>query len=121
MNSLANTLLDSRRAARCVGPNRRSPSAANTSATPRLSGNSGPMIVKSISSRRAIAATAWGSAGSTGMHRATRLIPAFPGAHTMSDTERSDANFHTSACSRPPLPMTRTLVEPTFFAVNSWI
>ena len=42
-------------------------------------------------------------------------MPAFPGAQTMSDTPRSDANFHTRACSRPPLPMTRTLVEPTFF------
>ena len=26
-----------------------------------------------------------------------------------------------SRSPRPPLPMTRTLVEPTFFAVNSWI
>ena len=48
------------------------------------------------------------------MHRAMRLIPAFPGAQTMSETPRSEASFQTRACSRPPLPMTRTLVDSTF-------
>src|SRR5882672_5486413 len=58
MKSLANTLLDSSRAARSVGPNSNRSSAANASAMPRLSGNSGPTIVRSIFSRSTIRSTA---------------------------------------------------------------
>ena len=44
MNAFANALLVSRRAAAAVGPNTRSPAAANRSATPCASGSSGPTI-----------------------------------------------------------------------------
>ena len=60
MNAFANALLDSSRAAAAVGPNRRMPAAANSSATPRLSGSSGPTMVKSTRSRAARARSASG-------------------------------------------------------------
>ena len=53
MNAFANALLDSRRAAAAVGPKSSRPSAAKRSATPRLSGSSGPTTVRSICSRSA--------------------------------------------------------------------
>ena len=55
MNAFAKALLDSRRAAAAVGPKSSRPSAAKRSATPRLSGSSGPTTVRSICSRSASA------------------------------------------------------------------
>ena len=81
MNAFANALLDSSRAAAAVGPNSSRPSAAKRSATPRLSGSSGPTTVKSICSRSASASSASGSARSTATVRASAAIPGLPGAH----------------------------------------
>ena len=47
MKSFANALLDSSRAAAAVGPKSGSPASAKRSATPRLSGSSGPTTVRS--------------------------------------------------------------------------
>src|SRR5258708_39474209 len=37
-------------------------------------------------------------------------MPAFPGAHHICVTSEDCASFHTSACSRPPEPMTRSFI-----------
>src|SRR5204863_2624078 len=38
-------------------------------------------------------------------------VPAFPGATHIAETRDDCANFHTSACSLPPDPTTKTLIS----------
>ena len=71
MNAFANALLDSSRAAAAaVGPNSSRPAAAKRSATPKLSGSSGPTTVRSTFSRWASARRACRGPqiGRTGRH-----------------------------------------------------
>src|SRR5437660_8599123 len=43
-------------------------------------------------------------------------MPALPGAHHICLTRGDCASFHTSACSRPPEPITRSfIVSTTYF------
>ena len=110
MNALANALLDSSCAAVRLGPNSDRPRAANRSWTPRASGNSGPTTVRSTASAAASARIASGSETSTGRFSACWLVPALPGAQTTAVTPGSRPSFHTSACSRAPLPTTSILM-----------
>lgn len=48
---------------------------------------------------------------STGTHSDSSQMPPFPGAQYSWDTREDWRNFHTKACSRPPLPMTRTFMR----------
>src|SRR5262245_43130037 len=45
-----------------------------------------------------------------GTHVATSAMPPLPGAHQTPDTRGDCFIFQASACSRPPLPMTRTFM-----------
>src|SRR5437763_15934024 len=47
---------------------------------------------------------------STGRHSASSEMPPFPGAQQTLLTRGDCRNFQTSACSRPPLPITRTFI-----------
>src|SRR5579863_2226380 len=111
MNCLAKALLDSRRAADCVGPNARRPLALSASTMPSESGSSGPTTVKagdSASTTRTMSSTLFMS---TGMQRATCAIPPLPGAQTTSVTRGLRASAEARACSRPPEPRIRTFME----------
>src|SRR5687767_4149167 len=111
MKSLANDLLDSSAAAAFDGPTMARPAAVKASATPRLSGSSGPTTVKSMRSRSAIASSCAGLVRLPGTHCATAEIPGLPGVQTMADTSRSRASFHAMACSRAPEPMIRIFMD----------
>src|SRR5258708_34440773 len=43
-------------------------------------------------------------------HSASAAMPPFPGAHQIFSTRGLSLSFHTSACSRPPPPRTRTFI-----------
>src|SRR5208283_852705 len=118
MKSLAKDLLVSSRAAACVGPKTRRPRRSSSSTRPRESGSSGPTTVRagrSASTTRTMAAR---SPGLTGAPRTGRspfwtrgcAMPAFPGAQTISVTRADLLNAQTIVCSRPPPPITRTLI-----------
>jgi hypothetical protein len=50
------------------------------------------------------------------MFLANGAVPALPGATYNSRTCRDCASFQANACSRPPPPMTSTLMFVTFFS-----
>src|SRR6266545_2699579 len=97
------------RAASRVGPNTVSPRACSSSARPATSGASGPTTVRSIDSRSAKSARPGTSAAAMATGVASSAIPALPGAAYIRSMARFLASPHTSACSRPPPPTTRTL------------
>ena len=111
MKCFANDLLDSSAAAARVGPTIGRDTAANASATPALSGSSGPTTVRSTPSRSAIATSSSGRVRSAGTHLAIGAIPGFPGAHTRVTSARPEVSAQAIACSRPPPPMTRILIS----------
>ncbi len=80
MNCLANTLLPSISAARWLGPKTASPRLASSSATPRVSGSSGPTTVRSIFISVAKSARRWTSSAARGTRSATAAMPGLPGA-----------------------------------------
>src|SRR4029077_8522686 len=94
--------------AAAVGPNARSPSCANRSTSPSVSGSSGPTTVRSIACSRAKRVRPFRSSGGTATHVATSALPALPGAHHTSSTCGLRPSLHARACSRPPPPTTRT-------------
>src|SRR5262245_56896831 len=112
ITSLANALEPSIRAACADGPNTATTASRNGSATPATSGASGPTTTRSTASSRASATTAPLSAISTGRHSATDAIPGLPGAAYTCSTSGSRVNAQASACSRPPVPSTRTFTAP---------
>src|SRR5258708_1628792 len=111
MNSLAKLLLDSSWAAAWVGPKTRNPRRENSSTMPTDSGSSGPTTV--------ICGWIWWATfsisamlrGSPGRHVASAPMPPLPGTQKTSETREDCRSFQTSACSRPPLPMTRTFMR----------
>ena len=105
MNSLANALLLSSRAAACVGPNAAMPSADSASTRPSASGASGPTTTRSAASACASATCARTSLVPAAWQRATRAMPGLPGAAWTSWPK--EAQRHASACSRAPEPTTR--------------
>ena len=112
-NCFAKILLPSSCAARWDGATIGKPFAANASAIPRISGSSGPTTVKSgftlVASSRMLGTLP----RSAVTHSASSSMPAFPGAHQIRSTLGACASFHTSACSRPPPPITRIFIEET--------
>src|SRR6516165_10871854 len=78
---------------------------------PRTNGSSGPTTVKSAPSFAARSAAARTSPNSSGKHSASFAIPPFPGAHQIFSTCGDCTSFHTSACSRPPLPIIRIFIQ----------
>src|SRR5258708_26624439 len=50
------------------------------------------------------------SPASMATHSASAAMPPFPGAHQIFSTRGLSFSFHTSACSRPPPPRTRTFI-----------
>ncbi len=110
MNSLAKLLLDSSCAAAWVGPKTGQPRLWNSSTTPSVSGSSGPTTVRSGLSRPA----SWTSESrllrSAATHSASAAIPPLPGAQYSFLTRGDCRSFQTIACSRPPLPRTRTFI-----------
>ena len=113
MTSLAKALLPSSRAACALGPKQAMPASRTASATPATSGASGPTTTRSADSSRASAATATGSSGSTARTGTSAAMPALPGAATTAETSGSRRRARTIACSRAPVPMTRTFTPST--------
>ena len=107
MTSLANALEPSSCAAAPEGPNTAMPRARTTSATPATSGASGPTTTRSAPSDSARSATDSPESGSTSWSVATAAMPGFPGAACTAPTPGSSESARASACSRPPVPMTR--------------
>ena len=102
--------LELRRRAR--GPEHQPAPAANRSTMPRSSGSSGPTTVRSMRSRCGDRpAPPAGPPASTGRRVATRACRDCRARRSPRRHPRSEASFHASACSRPPLPTTRTLIE----------
>src|SRR5512143_125421 len=81
---------------------------------PPTSGVSGPTIVSSTCSRLARSTSPSKSVAATGTLRilGSLAVPALPGATSTWSTFADWASFHAIACSRPPLPMTRTFTLP---------
>jgi len=108
INSLAKIFEASNRAAFLFGPKTRSPSASNKSTIPAASGSSGPITVRSIPFSLAKRVSFGRSFAGIETFSAISCVPAFPGAQKMRSASGDCASFRTRACSRPPLPTTRT-------------
>src|SRR5688500_7832924 len=87
-------------AARALGPYTTKPSASSTSARPAQRGASGPTTIRSGFTARATSRRSPDAFGA---------VPALPGQTTTDATLGDASNASASACSRPPLPITRTL------------
>ena len=108
ITSLANALEPSSRAASADGPKQEMPASRTASATPATRGASGPITTRSAPTSRASAATARPSTGSTSWRVQTPAMPGLPGAACTAVTLGSRDSARVRACSRPPVPMTRT-------------
>ena len=112
MISLAKAFDDSSRAAARLGPNTGMPSRDTASTTPAASGASGPTTTRSTPWTRAMAAIAPTSVAAipstTGPNSAS---PGLPGRDISSSRRGDWTSFHPKACSRPPLPTSRTLMR----------
>ena len=73
---------------------------------PATRGASGPTTVRSTLRRRATSSSPAMSVAATGTFSAIAAVPALPGA--TSTSAPSWVSFQAMACSRPPLPTTRT-------------
>src|SRR5713101_1348494 len=109
-DSLAKLLLDSSCAAALLGPKVRQPRRVNSSTTPRARGSSGPTIVRSGRTWLATVTKEPMLFTSTGKHSDSSAMPPLPGAQYTCETRGDWRSFHTRACSRPPLPITRTFI-----------
>src|SRR4051812_31345758 len=94
ITSLAYAFEPSRRAAAALGPKH---GTGQRSAKPSTSGASGPTTTR--------------SASSTSSGGASPAIPALPGEQNTSGAWGERLSARTIACSRPPPPMTRTLMR----------
>src|ERR1700737_355986 len=106
-NSFAKILLPSSCAACSDGATIGQFRLRNASPIPLTSACSGPTTVKSgrnLSAKETSPAT---SPGSPVMHSAAPAIPPFPGTHQIFSPRGLCLSFHTSACSRPPPPITK--------------
>src|SRR6185437_14179053 len=93
------------------GPNTLIPATRRKSASPAASGSSGPITTRpifSLTQKRARRSRSVGSMGT--LPDPSAAVPAFPGAQKTRSTRRDCRSFHTKACSRPPLPITRTFM-----------
>ncbi len=113
ITSLAKALEPSSRAASFEGPKTGMPASRTASATPATSGASGPTTTSSAPSSAARALTARPSRASTWCSSATSAMPALPGAQWRAVTSGSRDRERHRACSRAPLPMTRTFTPPS--------
>src|SRR5581483_9878957 len=109
-----NTFEDSNCAAFRFGPQIRKPCCWNRSTMPSARGLSGPTTVRSAffscanaSNRGKSSAPIFTQEIGSPLARRSSLMPALPGVHHICVTCRDCASFQTSACSRPPEPMTR--------------
>ena len=109
-NSFAKIFDDSICAASRLGPKIGRPRFENSSAIPSDSGSSGPTTVRSNCSFSARSAISTMSPAETGRQSATSAIPGLPGAQKSSSTNALRRRDQQSACSRPPLPTTRTFM-----------
>src|SRR6266571_116328 len=110
MNSLAKTLLDSISAAARVAPKTARSRFWNSSTMPRVSGSSGPTRVRSMRIFSAKSASSTMDEGSIGTRSAIFAMPTLPGAQYNSLTAGLPRSFQQRACSRAPLPTTRTFI-----------
>src|SRR5882757_7051137 len=110
INSFAKIFDDSIRAADLFGPNARNFSLVNISTTPAARGSSGPTTVRSTRFSFANLTSAVKSLTGIATFSAISPVPAFPGAQKIWSARGDCRSFHVSACSRPPLPMTRILI-----------
>src|SRR3569623_2546618 len=94
------------------GPKQRRPAARKRSTTPATSGPSGPTTVRSTCAARASCSRPSRSVTGTAAVRTpgSRAVPALPGATITSETRVDCLIFQARACSRPPLPITRTFI-----------
>ena len=107
ISSFAKIFDDSIRAAALLGPKMRKPSATKRSTTPPASGSSGPTTVRPTRFSFAKRTSAGKSLTEIATFSVSWAVPALPGAQKIRSTPDDCSNFQASACSRPPLPMTR--------------
>ena len=110
IRSFENALEPSSIAAFFLGPNTLKPSFSNTSTIPPTSGSSMPTTVKSMALSLANATSLSNSIAFISTHSATSAIPALPGAQYILSTLGLWLIFQHIACSRPPLPTTKTFI-----------
>ena len=110
ISSFAKIFDDSSRAAAFAGPKTRKPSLAKRSTIPAASGSSGPTTVKLTRFSLAKRTRGPRSLAEIATFSPISAVPAFPGAQKMRSAYGDCFNFHASACSRPPLPMTRIFI-----------
>jgi len=110
IRSLENAFEPSSIAAFFLGPNTLKPSASNASTIPPTSGSSIPITVRSIAFSLANATSLSNSIALISTHSATSAIPALPGAQYILSTLGLWLIFQHMACSRPPLPTTKTFI-----------
>src|SRR6202011_3414167 len=115
INSLAKIFDDSRRAADLVGPKMRNFSDTKRSTTPRANGSSGPTTVRSTLFCFANRTKAGRSVAGIATLSANCAVPALPGAQNIRSTFADCLSFQASACSRPPLPVTRIFIVTIHF------
>ena len=111
MRFLEKTLLPSSSAAAWQGPNIFKPFSSNKSTIPSDNGCSGPTIVSSIEFLTAKSISESKSDTEISTHCASLVIPAFPGAQYTFCTSGLCLIFQQSACSLPPLPITKTFIQ----------
>ena len=111
INSFAKIFDDSIRAADLSGPNTRNFSLVNRSTIPAARGSSGPTTVRSTRFSFANLTSAIKSLTGIATFSAISPVPAFPGAQKIRSTCGDCRSFQVSACSRPPLPITRILIK----------
>ena len=111
MNAFANALLDSRRAAAAVGPNSepavRGEAIGDAEAQRQFRTDDGEVDLLAVGERSSGVGVGEIDAARCGRARQYRDSRA---RTTISPTSRSEASLATSACSRAPLPRTRTLM-----------
>ena len=99
----------SRRAATWLGPQQGMDTSARASPRPITKEASGPGTTRSMSWSWANSTRSAMSSASMSMFRACSPVPPFPGAAKISISSAL-ANARHSACSRPPLPTTKTFM-----------
>ena len=119
INSFANCLLDSIRAALRLGPKQGTLFSVRQSPRPLASGASGPIITKStlfsVQYLTTLSLSFWSSIeeGTFCVFRWRQAVPALPGATRIVPTWFDCASFHAIACSLPPPPTIKTLSPMT--------
>ena len=110
INSFAKIFDDSSRAADLVGPKMRNSSVVKRSTIPSDKGSSGPTTVRSTSFCLANRSNCSRSVAGMATFSPISAVPALPGAQKIRSTSDDWFSFQTSACSRPPPPMTRIFI-----------